>query len=666
MKPFHSAVITAWPLQRPHTARSQVLRAVALVLATAALGAPTSVYSLGLGKAIGEPVLGEALRLEIPLIGAVDQRLDNECINVRRHSESLEEDYLPRDLTARVDKQSGATRLLLTTRSALRQPLVEFRIAITCGYNLSNDYLLAVSPRGSGQPLAAGSPPPAAAPAVSIAGPVESPAVAASAETGLGMPDGMAARTYVVDRPMTLQQLARLHFPGPLRQERFIRWVAEANPDVFRGVANLSRQGLQAGLQLLIPSGVPPRRAGDHQNVAAADKEASAADKETASSPDSRQAPEIGLVAKNASGARRDRLVVGTGTARDLRETMALVERLTGMAEQQMAAQTANNEKIQALETALAELNKYVAQVEASARQRETLLQAETAAVKMTLEDQTVQGWWQLLVAVVAGGLLGAALMLVYRLFSSPREPATSRSDVFALGAMPSVSTDSDAPQTVSAPPPGSPAATADTIASKSTEPGVTRTAPAVPPVKAAAPRRTAESIEFEPPTRQAKVQQKASPTGGDAPAKDVSDPATAAIELANIMTSMGLAESAAQTLVEHIRENPRQSLHHWLKLLELHRLNGNREEFERSTEELRQYFNVRADDWENTGGASQRSSLESYAHIRSKVIELWRKPECVQFLQSLLMDNREGTRAGFPLPVAEEMLLLIAIQSNS
>ena len=61
MKPFHNAVITAWPLQRPHTARSQGLRAIALALAAAALGAPTSVHSLGLGKAIGEAAKADAV-----------------------------------------------------------------------------------------------------------------------------------------------------------------------------------------------------------------------------------------------------------------------------------------------------------------------------------------------------------------------------------------------------------------------------------------------------------------------------------------------------------------------------------------------------------------------------------------------------------------------------
>jgi hypothetical protein len=670
MRLFHSAVITAWPFRWPVTVGPPCLRAVVVILATVLLGAPTSVYPLGLGKVIGEPVLGEPLRLEIPLLGSIEQALDSDCVNLRRPPESLEEDYLPGDLTARVDKQSGPARLLLTTRSALHQPLVEFRLAITCGYNLSNDYLLTVSPRSSGQPPATGNPQPSATLTVSTSGAVESPATAASPETGQGMPDGMAAKAYVIDRPMTLQQLARLHFPGPLRQERFIRWVAEANPEVFTGVANLSQHKLGTGLRLLTPSGVPPRRPGDHQTIAAAGKEIAPTGGETALSPESKPAPATRAVARDGSDPRRDRLVVSAGNGRDLRETMALVERLTSMVEQQMAAQTANDEKIQALEASSAELNKYVTQVEASARQRETQLQAEQAAMQKTLEEQTERGWWQLLVAVVAGGLLGAALMLIYRLFST-KEPGLRGDAADALlAAIPSVGLGNDSPRTASASQQDSSTATAETIATKAAADAIASPAAAPPPVKNAAPRRaTVEPIEFEPPARgsaQARQERMSSQTSGDAATKDTSDPATAAIELANIMTSMGLSESAAQTLVEHIRENPRQSLHHWLKLLELHRLNGNRDEFERSTEELRQHFNVRADEWESSSLASPRDSLENYSHIRSRLIDLWRKSECVQFLQSLLMDNREGTRAGFPLPVAEEILLLIAIQSNT
>jgi hypothetical protein len=116
---------------------------------------------------------------------------------------------------------------------------------------------------------------------------------------------------------------------------------------------------------------------------------------------------------------------------------------------------------------------------------------------------------------------------------------------------------------------------------------------------------------------------------------------------------------------VDHITENPRQSLHHWLKLLELHRINGNREGFEASARELHQHFNVEPVAWQSEVVPGSRDTIEAFPHLRSHVIKLWRQPDCVKFLQTLLLDNRDGTRIGFPLSVAEEILLLIAVLSS-
>ena len=465
------------------------------------------------------------------------------------------------------------------------------------------------------------------------------------------MPDGLPAVRYTLDRAMTLHQLARQHFPGPLRQERFMRWVAEANPGALAGATDLNQVKLSQGTSLLLPVGVPPRRPGDHSqpaDVAATHDDAPAIDGHISA----------GTAGTKSPGSRTDKLIVGAGGRRDLRETMALVDRLTAMAEQQMAAQTTANEKIQALETALADLNKYVTQLEANSRQQEAKLRLETDTVKKSLEDQAEQGWWQLLLAVIAGGLVGAGLMYAFRLFSA-RETA-ARADALVIASLGANEPgEGDVQQAIIASFDGSAAGETAAPASKPAQvPAAKETTSAAVPSRATTAMANELTLEPPPASESATSEVRSAPAA--------SDPATAAIELANIMTSMGLAESAAQTLVEHIRENPRQSLHHWLKLLDLHRLNGNREDFERSTEEMRQHFNVRSDDWERGTLVSPRNSLENYAHIRARLIELWSQPECVQFLQSLLMDNREGTRAGFPLSVAEEILLLIAIQSNT
>ncbi len=425
------------------------------------------------------------------------------------------------------------------------------------------------------------------------------------------LPDGIAGRNIVVARDTTLEQLARQHFPGPLRQQRFMRWVAEANPQYFAGQQPTQR--IAAGTSLTIPATVPPRRPGDHR---------------TSATPP----------------AGKDRLVVGSGgsSARNLKQAVALIDQLTGMLEKQVAAQAAYSEKIQQLETVAGELGRQIKTLEVEAAKREARWQVERQAEKLAREQEAERAWWNLLAATLAGGMVGGGLLFALgRLFG--RRPAGD--DVIELHP--------DAAETGAEPEPAPVAAAPAVKAPKAgplTEFGWDDDSRQLP----AAPQPQPRQIDFELPI-----------DIGAAARQEPGDPANAAIELANIMTSMGLTESAAQTLVEHIRENPRESLPQWLKLLEIHRLSGNRSEFERSATELKQHFNVQPDEW-NAPPAAGRNSLEAYPHIRSQVVKLWRRPECVPLLRSLLLDNREGTRLGFPAAVADEILLLIAILNSS
>lgn len=670
------------------------------VVAAVALAMPAVSHGLGLGRAIGEPVLGEALRVEIPLTGTLDRPLDIECVSLRRPSESIDADYFPRDLAARIDKSSGASRLLLTTQAAVRQPLVEFRVSVSCGYNLSHDYLLMASPRVEAPPpvspvlppVAAAAPKKAEAPATRASAPATAEAPVA-AGSGAALPDGLPARNLVLDQDMTLEQLARAHFPGPLRQGRFMRWVVEANPAQFAGAGKLRKHQLRKGTQLLIPEGVPPRRPGDYKDgktplgepMDAAPAEPPAAPRKAAKPASAGEAPPPGRAPADGG---KDRLVVGNsaGAAKDVKETVALVERLTGMMEQQLSAQGANDEKIKQLEAKVAELGRTVETLEADGRQREARWQAERLAERAAREQEADRGWWQLLLAVAVGGIVGAGLLHAARLFLRRGErPAAaddsaagnSAADVAAAvgpadsesGPLTEFGWDEEprsvrgkaasaaaAPTPAVAPAPiGRPAAAPTPVAAPAIP---VRAAGAVDTGLEARQARTEPmpSIQFEPPN--------AAATPGPA-AEDVpSDPAQATIELANIMTAMGLTDSAARTLVEHISENPRDSLEHWLKLLELYRLSGNRQGFERSVEDMRQHFNVQADQW-IAKDAPGRASLEDFPHLRSQLVRQWGQPEARDFLQCLLMDNREGTRAGFPITVVEEILLLLAMLNS-
>lgn len=226
----------------------------------------------------------------------------------------------------------------------------------------------------------------------------------------------------------------------------------------------------------------------------------------------------------------------------------------------------------------------------------------------------------------------------------------------------------------------GQPAATGKgpAAAARQPKPALEKRAAAPPPAPAAAPAPAAPlpkpddavpALKFEPPSEQPAFAPPI-PAPVEAfepvPSIEASSPAQGdqALELAEIMLSMGLGHGATQTLTEQIRNEPKQALRHWLKLLDIYRRNGQQVEFERSAEELRLHFNVRPEDWHAQPGAPQ--SLESFPHIAKRLTELWGKPDCLVYMQNLLDDNRGGARSGFPQSVAEELLLLTAVMREA
>ena len=52
--------------------------------------------------------------------------------------------------------------------------------------------------------------------------------------------------------------------------------------------------------------------------------------------------------------------------------------------------------------------------------------------------------------------------------------------------------------------------------------------------------------------------------------------------------------------------------------------------------------------------------TLEEIPRIRDQIISLWGRPECSDYLEKLLRDNRDGLRSGFTLSIVEELLFLI------
>lgn len=156
-------------------------------------------------------------------------------------------------------------------------------------------------------------------------------------------------------------------------------------------------------------------------------------------------------------------------------------------------------------------------------------------------------------------------------------------------------------------------------------------------------------------------------------------------MELADIMLSFGRVKGAAQALQEYIDNNPQEALQPWIRLMDVYRMAGMRDEFETVARNLNQNFNVEVQHWDPTQAASglqvvdlllddsaaapvapRPESLEEMPRIISMICEMWPGGDVVGYLYQLLRDNRGGKRLGFALPVVEEILFLIELKETS
>lgn len=98
-----------------------------------------------------------------------------------------------------------------------------------------------------------------------------------------------------------------------------------------------------------------------------------------------------------------------------------------------------------------------------------------------------------------------------------------------------------------------------------------------------------------------------------------------------------------------------------WLYLADLYRDNDDMDSLEKLGQQFQQVFNGRFEqDADDTG--QPRFSLEDYPHVLGRISELWGQEDVLAYLQSLLVNDRDGPREGFHLPVYREILLLIEV----
>jgi hypothetical protein len=134
-------------------------------------------------------------------------------------------------------------------------------------------------------------------------------------------------------------------------------------------------------------------------------------------------------------------------------------------------------------------------------------------------------------------------------------------------------------------------------------------------------------------------------------------------LEQARILSGSGRPKAAIELLEAVIATEADKSLEAWLYLLDLYREMGLKTEFIEYAQRLHTSFNVMTPQWEIKEVALvTANSLEEFPHIIEELSQHWKDGSAQDYLTGLLKDNREGERAGFSIPVLQEIMLLQAI----
>jgi pilus assembly protein FimV len=99
-----------------------------------------------------------------------------------------------------------------------------------------------------------------------------------------------------------------------------------------------------------------------------------------------------------------------------------------------------------------------------------------------------------------------------------------------------------------------------------------------------------------------------------------------------------------------------------WLYLLDLYGIVKDQNKYDQLRARFVANFNANIPEFSAEVDSESISLLENFPHLIARICSLWNSSEIIPFLQSLLIDDRDGKRAGFELPVYRDILLLISI----
>ena len=194
------------------------------------------------------------------------------------------------------------------------------------------------------------------------------------------------------------------------------------------------------------------------------------------------------------------------------------------------------------------------------------------------------------------------------------------------------------------------------------------RVQPAAPPVAIKPPPAPKLWVSKEPPAQfpydnamqRTEVMPPRAAVSDDTAPRDVSIEELIDLEQqAEFFIVLGQEEAAIDLLVEHLRHTGGGSPLPYLKLLEVYRRRGDRDDYARLRQRFNQRFNAYAPDWDDDLLAGR--TLENYSGVIPRLQQVWARPlDAMAELEALLFRKARGDL--FELPAYREVLFLYAL----
>ncbi|MFA9275956.1 MAG: FimV family protein [Candidatus Aquirickettsiella gammari] len=99
-----------------------------------------------------------------------------------------------------------------------------------------------------------------------------------------------------------------------------------------------------------------------------------------------------------------------------------------------------------------------------------------------------------------------------------------------------------------------------------------------------------------------------------------------------------------------------------WLFLLDLYRTVNDQVKYDRLRDRFIVFFNANIPEFDDDLSQIPNRQLEDFPHLIKIISDAWGGNNIIPYLESLLVDDREGKRAGFDLPVYRDILMLLGI----